>query len=132
MSPISAPSNVLSFEDARRLVEEHAAEIRAACFKDAHRQNTETLDLLSAAGGVLGESVGGDRDIPPFPRATRDGYAVRSADLAKLPATLDVIAEIKAGARPGEIPSPVKSGQAAAIMTGAPVPAGADAVVMVE
>ena len=132
MSATSSPSIVLSFEDARRVVEEHAAEIRAACFKDAHTQNTETLDLLSAAGRVLAESVGADRDIPPFPRATRDGYALRSADLAKLPATLDVIAEIKAGARPGEIPSQVKSGQAAAIMTGAPVPAGADAIVMVE
>jgi molybdopterin molybdotransferase len=128
----SSPSIVLSFEDARRLVAEHAAEIRAACFKDAHRRNTETLDLLSAAGRVLAEAVGADRDIPPFPRATRDGYAVRSADLAKLPATLDIIAEIKAGAQPGEIPSQVKSGQAAAIMTGAPVPAGADAIVMVE
>ena len=132
MSATSSPSIVLSFEDARRVVEEHAAEIQAACFKDAHRQNTETLELLSAAGRVLAESVGADRDIPPFPRATRDGYAVRSADLAKLPATLDVIAEIKAGAQPGEIPSQVKSGQSAAIMTGAPVPAGADAIVMVE
>lgn len=132
MSATSSPSIVLSFEDARRVVAEHAAEIRAACFKDAHTQNTETLDLLSAAGRVLAEAVGADRDIPPFPRATRDGYAVRSADLAKLPATLDVIAEIKAGAQPGEIPSQVKSGQATAIMTGAPVPAGADAIVMVE
>ena len=132
MSAPSSPSIVLSFEDARRVVEEHAAEIHAACFKDAHTQNTETLDLLSAAGRVLAESVGADRDIPPFPRATRDGYAVRSADLVKLPATLDVIAEIKAGAQPGEIPSQVKSGQSAAIMTGAPVPAGADAIVMVE
>jgi molybdopterin molybdotransferase len=123
---------VLSFEDARRVVAEHAAKIRAACFKDAHTQNAETLDLLSATGRVLAEAVGADRDIPPFPRATRDGYAVRSADLAKLPATLDVIAEIKAGAQPGEIPSQVKSGQTAAIMTGAPVPAGADAIVMVE
>jgi molybdopterin molybdotransferase len=132
MSAPSSPSIVLSFEDARRVVEEHAAETRAACFKDAHTQNTETLDLLSAAGRVLAESVAADRDIPPFPRATRDGYAVRSADLAKLPATLDVVAEIKAGAQPGEIPCQVKSGQAAAIMTGAPVPAGADAIVMVE
>jgi molybdopterin molybdotransferase len=132
MSAPSSPSIVLSFEDARRVVEEHAAEIRAACFKDAHAQNTETLDLLSAAGRVLAESVVADRDLPPFPRATRDGYAVRSADLAELPATLDVVAEIKAGAQPGEIPCQVKSGQAAAIMTGAPVPEGADAIVMVE
>jgi molybdopterin molybdotransferase len=130
MSATSSPSTVLSFEGARRVIEEHATEIRAAILKDG--LNTETVDLLSAAGRVLAEPVGADRDIPPFPRATRDGYAVRSADLATLPATLDVIAEIKAGAKAGEIPSQVKSGQAAAIMTGAPVPAGADAVVMVE
>jgi molybdopterin molybdotransferase len=130
MSATSSPSTVLSFEGARRVIEEHATEIRAAILKDG--LNTETVDLLSAAGRVLAEPVGADRDIPPFPRATRDGYAVRSADLATLPATLDVIAEIKAGAKAGEIPSQVQSGQAAAIMTGAPVPAGADAIVMVE
>jgi molybdopterin molybdotransferase len=130
MSAISSPSIVLSFEDAHRVVEEHATEIRATSIKDG--LNKETVDLLSAAGRVLAEPVAADRDIPPFPRATRDGYAVRSADLAKLPASLDVIAEIKAGAQPGEIPSEMKSGQAAAIMTGAPVPAGADAIVMVE
>ena len=61
----------------------------------------------------------------------RDGYAVRAADLLPLPATLEVIGEIKAGARIEDIP-PLQPGQAAAIMTGAPAPPGADAVVMVE
>jgi len=70
-----------------------------------------------------------DRDFPPFPRATRDGYAVRAADLSQLPAPLNVIGEIKAGGSAG---MQVESGQAVSIMTGAPSPPGADAVVMVE
>ena len=70
--------------------------------------------------------------MPPFPRSTRDGYAVRSADLVQLPATLDSIGEIKAGETLDRIPSNIGSGQTASIMTGAPVPAGADAVAMVE
>ncbi|MGO9084202.1 MAG: molybdopterin molybdotransferase MoeA [Candidatus Sulfotelmatobacter sp.] len=121
-SPVHA--TVLSFEDARRAVEEHAAKL--------HPSGTESVDLLAAAGRVLAELVFADRDIPPFPRSTRDGYAVRSADLAELPATLDVIGEIKAGEKLDRIPPEVGPGQAAAIMTGAPVPIGADAVVMVE
>ena len=93
---------------------------------------TEYVDLLSAAGRVLFEPVVADRDLPPFPRSTRDGYAVRSADLAQLPATLEVIGEIKAGEKLDGIPRNIARGQTASIMTGAPVPAGADAVVMVE
>ncbi len=81
---------------------------------------------------MLAEPVLADRDLPPFPRSTRDGYAVRSADLSQLPATLDVIGEIKAGEKLDRIPANIGTGQAVAIMTGAPVPAGADAVVMVE
>jgi molybdopterin molybdotransferase len=90
------------------------------------------VDLVWAAGRVLAEPVAADRDLPPFPRSTRDGYAVRSSDLSKLPGALEVIAEIKAGARLDEIPPSIASGQVASIMTGAPVPDGADAVVMVE
>jgi molybdopterin molybdotransferase len=81
---------------------------------------------------VLAEPVLADRDLPPFPRSTRDGYAVRSTDLSQLPTTLDVIGEIKAGASLERIPPNVGTGQTVSIMTGAPVPAGADAVVMVE
>jgi molybdopterin molybdotransferase len=134
MSVPLAISNVLSFEDARRVVEQQAALIRARNAKSSDLQagETESVDLLSAAGRVLAESVAADRDIPPFPRSTRDGYALRSADLAELPATLDVIGEIKAGERLDRIPAIIGRGQTAAIMTGAPVPAGADAIVMVE
>jgi molybdopterin molybdotransferase len=124
MSAPPADPTVLSFEDARRVVEGQA-ELVGPC-------GTETVDLLAAAGRVLAESISADRDLPPFPRATRDGYAVRSADLPSVPATLDVIGEIKAGEKPERLPSKVGLGQAVSIMTGAPVPEGADAVVMVE
>jgi len=115
---------ILSFEDARRVVEEHAASVRTNAI--------ESVDLLAAAGRVLAEAVAADRDIPPFARSTRDGYALRSADLSRLPARLNVIGEIRAGEKLEAIPASVSPGQAVSIMTGAPVPAGADAVVMVE
>jgi molybdopterin molybdotransferase len=89
------------------------------------------VELLESAGQVLAEPVVADRNFPPFPRATRDGYAVRAADLGQLPATLQVIGEIKAGAAADAIVK-VESGMAATIMTGAPAPPGFDAVVMVE
>lgn len=124
---MSAPpvhSIVLSFEDARRVVEEQAAHVIAG--------GTESVELVAAAGRVLSEAVTADRDLPPFPRSTRDGYAVRSADLSRLPAKLEVIGEIRAGEKLDKIPANIGRGQTASIMTGAPVPAGADAVVMVE
>jgi molybdopterin molybdotransferase len=123
---MSAPagSTILSFEEARHAVESHTAQIPAPAI--------EVVDLLASANRVLAEPLLADRDIPPFPRATRDGYALRSADLAKLPARLEVIGEIKAGEDPEHIPAEVPIGQAISIMTGAPVPSGADAVVMVE
>jgi molybdopterin molybdotransferase len=120
-----SPSLVLSFPDARRLVEQHASLLSPGA--------NETVALLNAAGRILAEPVAADRDIPPFPRSTRDGYAVRAADLAQLPVMLTVIGEIKAGPPPaGKVPSPLSRGEAFSIMTGAPVPSGADAVVMIE
>jgi molybdopterin molybdotransferase len=129
---VSVPAfqaTVLSFEDARRAVEEQAA---LAQNSDAPPRGTEFVDLLAASSRVLAEPVLADRDIPPFPRSTRDGYAVHVTDLEQLPATLDVIGEIKAGEKPENIPSNVAVGHAVSVMTGAPVPPGADAVVMVE
>lgn len=124
MSAEPIHATILSFEDARRVVEQQAARVQFP--------GTESVELLSAGGRVLAEPVVADRDLPPFPRSTRDGYAVRSADLSHLPATLDVIGEIKAGEKIEKIPARIASEQAASIMTGAPVPSGADAVVMVE
>jgi molybdopterin molybdotransferase len=115
------PPIVLSFEAARHLVEEHAAGLRP--------RGKELVELLESAGCVLAEPMAADRNFPPFPRATRDGYALRAADLSQLPVTLDVVGEIKAGGTAG---MQVESGQAVSIMTGAPAPPGADAVVMIE
>ncbi|MCC6859884.1 MAG: molybdopterin molybdotransferase MoeA [Bryobacterales bacterium] len=86
----------------------------------------ELVDLRDAAGRVLAETVRADRDWPPAARSLRDGFAVRAADL---PGELRVTGEVRAGqAYDGE----VKAGEAVEIMTGATVPYGADAVVMVE
>jgi len=122
-APVPEPPPILSFEDARHLVEAHAAPLRP--------RGKELVELLEAAGQVLAEPIFADRNFPPFSRAMRDGYAVRAADLSPLPATLEVTGEIKAGARTEDVPA-LQPGQAAAIMTGAAVPSGADAVVMVE
>lgn len=117
----AAPANVLSFEDARHAVEEHASHLRP--------RGKELLELLDSVGCILAEPVLADRNFPPFPRATRDGYAVRAADVTNLPVTLQVVGEIKAGA---DVTIKLEAGQAASIMTGAAAPPGADAVVMVE
>jgi molybdopterin molybdotransferase len=124
MSAPPAQSTILTFEDARHAVERHAAQVRVP--------EAEVVDLLDAAGRVLANPISADRDIPPFPRSTRDGYAVRTADLVKLPALIEVIGEIKAGEKLERIPARLHPRQTVSIMTGAPVPADADAVVMVE
>ena len=116
------PASILSFEEARAVVEDHASRLRP--------KGRELLALLNAQGRVLAEPIHADRDFPPFPRATRDGYAVRASDLEKLPVDLHFAGEIKAGGAPSSLS--LESGQAVAIMTGAPVPNGADAVVMIE
>ena len=124
MAAMPEPSLILSFEEARHIVEGHASRLRP--------RSKELLELLDSAGRILAEPVAADRNFPPFRRATRDGYAVRAADLAQLPARLQVIGEIRAGAKDASTEIKVEAGQAAAIMTGAPAPAGADAIVMVE
>ncbi len=120
----TAESKVLSFADARRTVEAYASTLAAT--------EPELLSLLEGVGLVLAEDLRADRDFPPFPRSTRDGYAVRTADVGAVPATLRCVGEIKAGAAREESAITLQPGETAEIMTGAPVPAGADAVVMVE
>jgi molybdopterin molybdotransferase len=80
-------------------------------------------------GAVLTEEVVSDLDSPPYDKAMMDGYAVRSSDLAQGKASLIVIEEITAGKTPDKT---VGAGQASRIMTGAPIPPGADAVIQVE
>src|ERR1019366_3781876 len=124
MSSTASTAGIVSFEQARRLVEQHAAGVGPG--------EVEAVDLLAGLGRVLAEGIVADRDFPPFDRAARDGYAVRAADLAEVPARLEVVGEVKAGDWPEPGVCSVGRGQAVGIMTGAPLPAGADAVVMVE
>jgi molybdopterin molybdotransferase len=85
--------------------------------------------LDDALSRVLGEDVASDLDLPPFDRAAMDGYALQAADVAGAPAALEVIGEVRAGQWPGFSVGP---GQAVRIMTGAPLPPGADSVQQVE
>jgi molybdenum cofactor synthesis domain-containing protein len=89
----------------------------------------ESVSLSDALGRVLAEDVIADCDLPPFDRAQMDGYAVRAEDVATTPARLRIAGESAAG-RGWHYE--MKPGEAVRIMTGAPVPAGADAVQQVE
>ncbi len=89
----------------------------------------ETVVLETSLGRVLAGEIRANRDQPPYDVSAMDGFALRSADLATVPAVLTVIEDIKAGAMPVKT---LQAGQCARIMTGAPVPAGADAVIRVE
>lgn len=114
----------LTFEQARRCVLERVREY--ALRAPQNRPKVEVVSLSEAAGRVLAEPVASDRDYPTLPRSVRDGFAVRAADL---PGDLAVIGEVRAGESfAGEL----QPGEAVEIMTGAPLPRGADSVVMVE
>ena len=89
----------------------------------------ERVPLDAALGRVLAEDVFADTDLPPFDRAQMDGYAVRSEDLREVPARLRVVGEAAAGAG---WRGTLRAGEAVRIMTGAPLPAGADSVQQVE
>src|SRR5919112_1365391 len=85
----------------------------------------ERVPLDEAPGRVLAEDVFADTDLPPFDRAQMDGYAVRSDDLRAAPARLRVVGEAAAG---DGWRGTLQTGEALRIMTGAPLPAGADSV----
>jgi len=91
--------------------------------------SAQRVPLQESLGRVLAEDINADRDSPPFTKALMDGYAVQAADVASGSGTLHVIEEVTAGRVPEHAVMP---GQATRIMTGAPLPAGADAVVPVE
>ncbi len=112
-------SKALEFEEARRIVVEVMRGLRM-------RRDAEPVSLEQAHGRVLGEAVRADRDCPALRRSLRDGFAVKSADV---PGTLRIRGEVRAGEREQR---PLERGEALEIMTGAPVPDGADAVVMIE
>lgn len=86
----------------------------------------ERVALHECAGRVLAEDILADRDYPPLARSVRDGFAVRAADF---PGNVQLMGEVRAGDR---FQGSVQAGEAVEIMTGAPVPDGADAIIMVE
>jgi molybdopterin molybdotransferase len=115
-----AAAGVVGFDEALKLVLAQAADLDTPA--------TEVISLLASEDRVLAKAVSADRDQPPFDRSTRDGFAVRTADFGDDP--LKIAGQIRAGEqwRGGALEPHTAIG----IMTGAPIPEGADAVVMVE
>jgi molybdopterin molybdotransferase len=108
---------------------EEARSIELDAVAQTIRRSAETVPLGDALGRTLAQPVDSRDTIPPFDNSAMDGYAVRTGDLTDLPATLDVAGEIAAGTVPE---TRVRPGTCLQIMTGAPVPEGADAIVPVE
>ncbi len=102
--------------------------IELACATPMARRS-EILSLDEARGRVLAESLASKVDDPRFDNSAMDGFAVRAEDCSENGAVLRIIGISQAG---GEMPPAVSAGQACRIMTGAPLPSGADAIVMVE
>jgi molybdopterin molybdotransferase len=109
---------MLTFEKAQKLILENVQPLPIV-----------NVDLPLSLGLVLAEEIVADRDLPPFHRSAMDGYAVAAADTAGAPVRLPVVGECLPGAEPT---FRLQRGRAAVIMTGAPLPEGADAVQMVE
>ena len=87
------------------------------------------VPLHESLGAILAEDIASDVDMPPFHKSAMDGFAVIADDLAETPTTLKIVEDIPAGVVPTRT---ISRGQCARIMTGAPVPQGADTVVLVE
>jgi molybdopterin molybdotransferase len=117
-------ATILTYAEAAAVVQEQAQRLASTI-----PRTTEQISLLHALHRVLAAPVLADRDLPPFHRSTRDGYAIQAAALATGD-WLPVVGTLRAGeAAPS---GPLAIGTALEIMTGAPVPEGADAVVMLE
>jgi len=110
---------MISFEQARQVILENAGPV-----------GVEQVGLLDSVGRVLAHDIPAPWDMPLWDNSAMDGYAVRSSDCGQLPCRLAVTGYIPAGARGDDIE--VQPGCAVRIMTGAPTPAGCDAVVPVE
>ncbi len=111
----------LGFDEAIAVVSSQASSVA--------RPATEQVPLLAALGRILAAAIYADRNQPPFDRATRDGFAVRAEEFTA-GSSLHIVGQVRAGeVWPGP---PLQTGEAIEIMTGAPVPAGANAVVMIE
>lgn len=115
---------LFTFEDAKKAIEKH--------FK-AKPLGVEEVPLLEACNRVLAENIIAPLDIPPFNRSTVDGYAVKAEDTFGADENRPVRLKLCGTVNVGEMPKvKVEHGTAAEIMTGAPIPEGADAVVMAE
>ncbi len=115
-------NSMLSYTDARNKV----VQVAGALQRPLQRAQVE---IEQAFGRILAGPVLADRDYPPFDRSTRDGFAVRSADVQNAGVSLECVGELRAG---GHLELTLQQGQCVEIMTGAAMPSGADAVVMVE
>jgi molybdopterin molybdotransferase len=115
---------VVEFDEALEIVLKHAAGLG--------KLPPQKETLMDCVGRVLAEAVLADRDQPPFDRSTRDGFAVRSSETATgvWKDAWNIVGQIRAGEHWSG--GPLEQATAVEIMTGAPVPEGADAVVMVE
>lgn len=108
-------------------------EARKRILARLHPVSTETLPLTACIQRVLAADIAATDDLPPFDNSSMDGFALRAADTTRAapasPLTLRVVADIPAGSTPSVS---LSAGQAARVMTGAPLPPGADAVIPVE
>jgi len=105
------------------------AEAIEIVLRHASYLGVESIQLKNSVGRILAQDIVADTDLPPFDRAQMDGYAVRAGDVSNTPARLRIVGESAAGAGWHH---EMNSGEAVRIMTGAPVPKGADAVQQVE
>ena len=112
---------MLRFEEARQRVIDEAGRNKAPL-------PTQLLPVHDSLGSVIAQNVRSDREYPPFDRSTRDGYAVRAVE-SGAKRTLWCVGEIRAG---DSVTEALRTGTCVQIMTGAAVPSGADAVVMIE
>jgi molybdopterin molybdotransferase len=115
------PENIVPYTEAARIVQQEIAKV--------NNQFTERIALMEAPGRVLSQPLHADRDQPPFPRSTRDGFACSAADIQS-GKSIRIIGQVRAGEAWQGLP--LQSGEAVEIMTGAPVPPGADCVIMIE
>jgi molybdopterin molybdotransferase len=121
-------NQLLNVDEALAIVLAEARDVVAS-----HPRETRRATLWEASGMVLAEDIAADRDEPAFDRSMMDGFAVASGEVGAGPATLRVVATIAAGSSlPLSEGFRLGAGEAAAIMTGAAMPAGADAVVILE
>jgi len=115
---------LLTFDEAKKAIESQLK---------AKPLGVEEISLLESSNRVLAKNITADMDIPPFDRSTVDGYAVKAEDTFGAEENRPVVLRVSGMVNIGELPeTTVRKGEAAEIVTGAPIPEGADAVVMIE